>query len=69
MYFCFPKHIKQHSTDNKNKRFLSTKSAYQNNFWRIMWQWKFSFDITLMNYILKHITTKKTGIYNCNKIS
>jgi len=38
----------------------STKSANSNDFWRITWHlrlelwcWKFSFDITRMNYFLK----------------
>ncbi len=35
MYCSFHKIIKQH-IDNK-KYFLITKSAYQNDFWRIMW--------------------------------
>ncbi len=43
----------QHNIDKK--WFLSSKSTYQNDFWRIMWHWKFSFTITGINYILKYI--------------
>ncbi len=44
-------------TDNKKKCFLSSDSAYKNDFWRIMWHWrveqwllKFSLAITEINY-------------------
>jgi len=26
--------------DNNNKCFLSSKSAYSNDFWRITWHWR-----------------------------
>jgi len=26
--------------DNNNKSFLSCKSTYHNDFWRIMWHWR-----------------------------
>jgi len=39
--------------DNDTKCFLSTKSAYYNDFWRIMWHWRFRFAIREINYILK----------------
>jgi len=41
MYHGFHKRFKQHNcfqhNDNKKKCLLSTKSAYSNDFWRIMW--------------------------------
>ncbi len=47
------------NTENK-KKFLSNKTTYKSNFWRIMWDWrlgcwKFSFAITGINDIFKYI--------------
>jgi len=42
MYHGFHKHliIPVFNFDSKNKCYLSSKSAYFNDFWRIMWHWR-----------------------------
>ncbi len=78
MYLGFHKNIKQNNCFqhwyNTKKLFLSTKSVYQNDFWRIMWHWRRSMMLIIQLYYHRNklqfkIYSKKTVILNCNNIS
>ncbi len=77
MYYGFHKNIKQPNCyiDTDKKCFLSTRSAYSIDFWRITKDWsndwsKISFVITGINYILKCILKAKPFFFfYCNNIS
>ncbi len=40
MFHGFHKNMKLFINIDNKKKFLSTKSTYQNDFWRIMWPWR-----------------------------
>ncbi len=60
--------------DNNKKCFLSRKSAYYNDFWRIMWHWRLvlwseSSAFHLRNKLNLTINSHRKHILNCNNIS
>ncbi len=69
----FLQNIKQYNCfniDNNNKCFLSSKLAYYNDFWRIMWkaEKKIQLGITGINYILKYFKIENSYLIWYNQL-